>query len=94
MGASLAAHLEGIDGFISIERFQSVTNLDKLLALSFWRDEQAVDNWRNFEVHRKVQASSRRTVFNDYRLRVASILRDYGIFDRDEAPLDSRAAQD
>jgi heme-degrading monooxygenase HmoA len=94
MGAALAAHLESLDGFISIERFQSVVDPGKLLALSFWRDEAAVENWRKKEIHRTVQANSRRTVFKDYRLRVAVVQRDYGMFDRSQAPADSRAAHD
>ena len=91
MGASsLGSHLEKVDGFISIERFQSVTDPEKLVALSFWRDEAAVDAWRNREIHRAVQAGSRREVFRDYRLRVAAVIRDYTMFDRDQAPADSR----
>jgi heme-degrading monooxygenase HmoA len=89
MGAALRSALETLDGFISIERFQSVTDPDKLVALSFWRDEAAVDAWRNRDSHRAVQAGSRREVFRDYRLRVASVLRDYGMFDRSQAPADS-----
>jgi heme-degrading monooxygenase HmoA len=92
MGAALGAHLETLDGFISIERFQSVSNPEKLVALSFWRDEAAVDAWRNREVHRAVQSGSRREVFRDYRLRVAAVIRDYTMFERDQAPADSRIA--
>jgi heme-degrading monooxygenase HmoA len=90
MGQSLQSHLQGIDGFISIERFQSVTDPGKLVALSFWRDEAAVDRWRNLTIHRAVQNGSRRDVFTDYRLRVAQVLRDYGKFDRAQAPDDSQ----
>lgn len=92
MGARLAPQLEKLDGFISIERFQSVTNPEKLLALSIWRDEAAVDAFRNWDVHRNVQSNSRRDVFRDYRLRVAAVLRDYGMTDRAQAPVDSQAA--
>ncbi len=92
MGAALAPHLESLDGFISIERFQSVAKPGKLLALSFWRDEAAIENWRKQEIHRRVQANSRSTIFDDYRLRVAAVVRDYGMFERDQAPADSRAA--
>jgi heme-degrading monooxygenase HmoA len=92
MGASLGPELAKIDGFISIERFKSVTDPEKLLALSIWRDEAAVDAFRNWEVHRRVQSNSRRDVFRDYRLRVAAVLRDYGLFERDQAPADSRKA--
>jgi heme-degrading monooxygenase HmoA len=92
MGAKLGLQLEKMDGFISIERFQSVTSPGKLLALSIWRDEVAVDAFRNWEVHRGVQSSSRKDVFNDYRLRVAAVLRDYGMNDREQAPHDSREA--
>ncbi|MCK1289006.1 antibiotic biosynthesis monooxygenase [Bradyrhizobium sp. 44] len=94
MGAALSAHLDSLDGFISIERFQSVVDPGKLLALSIWRDEAAVDNWRRTQVHRAVQAGSRRDVFNDYRLRVATVIRDYGMHDRNQAPMDSRHVHD
>ncbi|MCK1292519.1 MULTISPECIES: antibiotic biosynthesis monooxygenase family protein [Bradyrhizobium] len=94
MGAALSTHLESLDGFISIERFQSVIDPGKLLALSIWRDEAAVDNWRRIQVHRAVQAGSRRDVFKDYRLRVATVIRDYGMFDRNQAPVDSRHVHD
>lgn len=86
MGQALAAHLEGFDGFVSIERFRSITDPSKLLALSFWRDEAAVHAWRNHPVHRQVQTDSRKTVFDNYRLRVGSIIRDYGMNERQQAP--------
>ena len=93
----LAAHLrddlQAIDGFVSVERFQSLSDPGKLLSLSFWRDEAAVARWRNHALHRNTQAAGRAGVFSDYRLRVASVLRDYGMADRrDQAPDDSRAA--
>ena len=88
--ASLRPELERIDGFISIERFQSLVDDTKLLSLSFWRDEAAVQAWRNVEHHRQAQKAGREAVFRDYRLRVASMLRDYGLTERAEAPADSR----
>jgi heme-degrading monooxygenase HmoA len=94
MGASLQSLLASQEGLISIERFQSVTDPGKLVALSFWRDEAAVDKWRNTAVHRTVQANSRHAVFDNYRLRVAAVLRDYGKYERAEAPADSRAVYD
>src|SRR5579871_2907639 len=93
MGMALASHLATLDGFISIERFQSVSDPEKLVALSFWRDEAAVDAWRNVPVHRAVQTGSRREVFRDYRLRVAAVIRDYTMVDREQAPADSREAE-
>ncbi len=92
MAETLRLHLDDFDGFISIERFQSVIEPGKLLALSVWRDEAAVDARRNLDVHRKVQASSRKNVFRDYRLRVAAVIRDYGMHEREAAPTDSRTA--
>ena len=92
MGARLGPQLEKIDGFISIERFQSVTDPTKLLAPSIWRDEAAVDAFRNWDVHRNVQSNSRKDVFLNYRLRVAAVIRDYGMNEREQAPADSRAA--
>ncbi|MBB5055159.1 heme-degrading monooxygenase HmoA [Afipia massiliensis] len=92
MGARLGPQLEKIDGFISIERFQSFSDPGKLLALSIWRDEASVDAFRNWNVHRNVQSNSRKDVFLNYRLRVAVVLRDYGMTEREQAPEDSRAA--
>ena len=89
--AALRPLLEGIDGFVSIERFRSLADPDKILSLSFFRDEAAVIAWRNTEAHRAAQDLGRGGVFRDYRLRIASVQRDYGMSERDEAPADSRA---
>ena len=94
IAADLRPLLDTIDGFISIERFQSLTTPAKLLSLSFWRDEESVQAWRTLEEHRAAQTKGRTEVFGDYRLRVASVLRDYGLFDREQAPADSRAIHD
>jgi heme-degrading monooxygenase HmoA len=94
IAGALRAELERIDGFISVERFQSLTDPDKLLSLSFWRDEEAVKAWRTHDKHRAGQARGRGGVFADYRLRVASVLRDYGLNERTQAPDDSRAMYD
>jgi heme-degrading monooxygenase HmoA len=88
----LRPQLAKIDGFISVERFASLTEPGKILSLSFWRDEEAVRAWRNVEAHRSIQGAGRATIFADYRLRVAHVLRDYGMRDRAQAPDDSRAA--
>jgi heme-degrading monooxygenase HmoA len=92
LAAALKPQLEAIDGFISVERFQSLTDPGKFLSLSFWRDEAAVQRWRNVSSHRAAQAEGRAGVFRDYRLRIASVIRDYGLNERDEAPKDSRKA--
>jgi heme-degrading monooxygenase HmoA len=84
--ARLKPILEQMDGFISVERFQSLSNPDKLLSLSFWRDEEAVKGWREQGEHRITQAAGREGIFDDYRLRVAAVVRDYGLFERAEAP--------
>ena len=91
LAGELRAKLETMDGFISVERFESLTVRGKLLSLSFWRDEDAVRRWRETEEHRAAQQAGRGGVFADYRLRVAHVLRDYGLQERDEAPEDSRA---
>lgn len=88
--AALRPLLEAMDGFVSIERFESLTQPGKLLSLSFWRDEAAVAGWRNTPEHRRTQAAGRAGIFVDYRLSVAAVLRDYGMNERDEAPADSR----
>ncbi len=90
IAANLRPVLDGIDGFISIERFQSLTDPARVLSLSFWRDEEAVKQWRNSEDHRQAQKAGRAGIFSDYRLRIAHVVRDYGMFDRTEVPADSQ----
>ena len=90
LAGELRSELETIDGFISIERFESLTLRGKILSLSFWRDEEAVKAWRNLESHRAAQKAGRGGIFADYRLRIGHVVRDYGMFERDEAPTDSR----
>lgn len=89
--ADLRPLLEGIDGFLSVERFESLSQPGKLLSLSFFRDEAAVIAWRRQEAHRQAQAAGRGGIFRAYRLRVAAVMRDYGMEERAEAPGDSRA---
>jgi heme-degrading monooxygenase HmoA len=91
LAAQLRTELETMEGFVSIERFQSLAHPDKLLSLSFWQDEAAVARWRNRPEHRRAQIAGRHSVFSDYRLRVASVLRDYGLHERVQAPADARA---
>lgn len=91
LAAALKSELSKIDGFISVERFRSITEPDKIVSLSFWRDEEAVRAWRNLPAHRGTQAKGRGGVFANYRLRVAAVERDYGMKERAEAPADSRA---
>lgn len=91
IAAGLRQHLETIDGFVSVERFRSLTHPNKILSLSIWRDEEAVRRWRNLDEHRRAQALGRDSVFAGYRLRVAQVLRDYGMDERAQAPDDSRA---
>ena len=86
IAAALRPELEKIDGFISIERFQSLAEPGKVLSLSMWRDEEAVARWRRFEQHRHAQRAGRERIFRDYRLQVAQVLRDYGPTDRAQAP--------
>lgn len=90
IAASLRPQLEQVDGFISVERFESLTEPGKMLSLSVFRDEAAVARWRALEQHRSAQARGRSGVFRDYRLRVASVIRDYGMTERAQTPDDSR----
>jgi heme-degrading monooxygenase HmoA len=92
IAAALNAEVKGFDGFISIERFQSLGDPDRYVSLSFWRDEEAVRNWRNLQQHRVAQARGRGGIFDAYRLRVAQVLRDYTHESREGAPDDSRKA--
>ena len=92
IAASLRNDQSGIDGFISVERFQSLADLGKLLSLSFWRDEEAVRRWRNHGRHRESQREGRAHIFTDYRIRIATVVRDYGMNERIEAPEDLRAS--
>jgi len=90
IAAALRPLLAQIDGFVSIERFESLSEPGKILSLSFFRDEAAVASWRALEAHRAAQAQGRGGIFRDYRLRVAGVIRDYGMFDRAQVPADSR----
>ena len=94
IAAALRPDLEAIDGFISVERFESLSEPGKLLSLSFWRDEAAVRAWRNLAAHRAAQGRGRAQIFANYRLRVAGVIRDYGMSERAEVPDDSRALHD
>jgi len=94
IAAELRPLLKDIDGFISIERFSSLTNEGKVLSLSFWRDEKAIEEWRNLESHRLAQEKGREDVFSSYRLRVAKVSRDYGMDSREQVPSDSRLIHD
>lgn len=90
VAAQLRPLLDGIEGFISIERFESLSEPGKILSLSVFRDEQAVEEWRQLEKHRAAQTYGRERAFKDYRLRIAGVIRDYGMFEREQAPSDSR----
>jgi len=94
IAAGLRPLLDEIDGFISIERFESLTEPGKILSLSLWRDEEAIENWRRIELHREAQSKGRSGIFKDYRLKIAGVIRDYGMFDREQAPADSRKFHD
>ena len=89
LAAALRPQLERIDGFISVEQFESLYEPGKMLSLSFFRDEAAMQAWRNLEAHRAAQAKGRAEVFADYRLRIAGVIRDYGMSEREQAPPDS-----
>lgn len=90
LAESLGEEVRTFDGFISIERFQSISDPARFVSLSFWRDEAAVQKWRNLQMHREAQAKGRGGIFSAYRLRVCSVLRDYGMRERGEAPKDSQ----
>lgn len=90
MAGTMRELAETVDGFISVERFRSLSDPEKLVSISFWRDEEALAEWRKLERHRGAQRMGRTRFFRDYRLRVAEVQRDYGLSDRDEAPADSR----
>lgn len=90
LAAVLRPELAKIAGFVSIERFQSLTNPSKVLSLSYWQDEESIQQWRNVELHRTVQAKGRASIFDDYHIRVAQVVRDYSLTERAEAPVDSR----
>lgn len=92
LAAALKADLESMDGFISVERFESIARPGRYLSLSFWRDQASVRGWRCRSAHREAQQEGRSEVFVDYRLRVAEVVRDYGMLERDQVPSDSRTA--
>jgi heme-degrading monooxygenase HmoA len=90
LASQLRPELDTVDGFISIERFESIASPGKYLSLSFWRDEACVQQWRNLETHRSAQSQGRAGVLTNYRLRVAHVMRDYGLHERSEVPQDSQ----
>ena len=92
IAAQMRPMLEEVEGFISVERFQSLTNPSKLLSLSFFENEEAIQRWRTLSAHRSAQSKGRAGVFSDYHLRIAHVIRDYGMFERAEAPDDSKQA--
>lgn len=92
MAAKLRPHLEEVEGFISVERFRSLMDPEKLLSISIWENEAALARWRAVHMHRTAQRMGREVMFADYRLRVAGVIRDYGMTEREEAPADSREA--
>ncbi|OIV43112.1 antibiotic biosynthesis monooxygenase family protein [Flavobacterium johnsoniae] len=94
IAASLRPELNTIEGFISIERFQSLNDPGKILSLSFWKDEESIQQWRNLEMHRHAQSKGRNGIFKDYHLRIAAVVRDYGMFERKETPEDSSIFHD
>ncbi|MEM8748687.1 MAG: antibiotic biosynthesis monooxygenase [Pseudomonadota bacterium] len=94
IAASMRPMLEQVEGFISVERFRSLTDPTKLLSLSFFEDEAAIERWRTLNAHHGAQSKGRAGVFSDYRLRVAHVMRDYGLHDREQAPQDSRKVHD
>ncbi|MFV8326266.1 antibiotic biosynthesis monooxygenase family protein [Flavobacterium sp. ZS1P14] len=90
IAAQLRPELNKIEGFISIERFQSLNDPEKVLSLSFWKDEESIQQWRSLEMHRWAQSKGRDGIFRDYHLRIADVKRDYGMIDRTEVPSDSK----
>ncbi|WP_163407691.1 antibiotic biosynthesis monooxygenase family protein [Flavobacterium ajazii] len=90
IAVSLKPELNRIEGFISIERFQSLSDPGKILSLSFWKNEESIQQWRNLEMHRQAQEKGRNKIFKDYHLRIATVIRDYGMFERNETPEDSK----
>ena len=92
LAAAMREELLKMDGFLAIDRFESLYEEGKLLSLQFWRDEEALSKWRNHLEHRRMQAFGRRGIFANYRLRVAEVVRDYGLNEREQAPADSLAA--
>lgn len=90
--AVLGPMLDNLPGFISIERFESLGTPNKMLSLSFWQNEESVKQWRNLDAHRAIQSAGRERIFVHYRLRVAAVLRDYDMTQREQAPDDSRIA--
>jgi len=86
LAASLRPEVEQMEGFVSVERFSSLATPGKLVSISFWRDEEAVKRWREHTRHHLAQLSGRAQIFTDYRITVAEIERQYGMFERGQAP--------
>ena len=90
LAASLKPELIKIAGFISVERFQSITHPEKVISLSFWESEASITQWRNMELHRAAQAEGRNSIFDEYRIRISHVVRDYSLVNREQAPADSK----
>src|SRR5690242_18647985 len=86
IAAQLRPLLDDIDGFISVERFESLYTPGKLISLSFWRDEEAIAAWQQVREHHIAQAKGRSTIFEDYRMKIARVMWDYSKHDRAQAP--------
>lgn len=87
----LAPELEKAEGFVSLERYESITAPGKYVSLQFWKDEASVRKWRNAQLHREAQKKGRGGIFASYRLRIAGVVRDYTLEARAQAPADSVA---
>ena len=81
LAGRLRPELESVDGFISVERFRSVNDEGRYVSISFWRDEAAIETWREHAEHRLAQARGKQEIFSDFRIRVAEIIRDYTLAD-------------
>ena len=90
LAEGLAGDVSKAEGFISIERFESISTKGKFVSLSFWRDEESVRKWRNLQKHREAQKKGRGGIFQSYRLRIAQVVRDYTMDERAQAPQDSQ----
>ena len=85
LAAQLKLLLSDAKGFIHSERFSSLNEEGKLLSLNVWENEESVKKWRNELHHRMSQSEGRERLFENYRITVAYVIREYDDYNRREA---------
>ncbi len=70
------------EGFIDVES-ASRTSDGFGITVSYWRDLESIRKWKNVSEHAAAQKMGREAFYQNYRLRIARVEREYD-FDREE----------